>query len=116
MNIFYYLNIKEKNILNQINDICSHCKEGILQYICAYFPYSEEHLKCNKCDSTYNIKYKQMWTEDIQNLAGNMLDVLEEDFENRGMKLTVSKENELYNKLQDLLEEFSTGDFKNQIG
>ena len=97
--------------MEQISDICPHCNKGILQYIWASFPYNEEHLKCNKCDSTYNIHYKQMWTEDIQNLAGNMLDVLEIEFKKRDMKLSDNKNDELYNKLLLILEEFSTGDY-----
>lgn len=103
------LNIKT----NQIGDICPHCGKGKLVYVSGSFPYSEEYLWCKDCNSTFNIKYKQMWTEDINSLACDMHDTMENEFKKRDMKLTNKKSNELYEKIQNLLEEFGTGDYRN---
>ena len=102
----------------QIGDICPHCKKHKLVYAHSYYPYSDEHLICygkagDGCNSTYLIKYKQMWTEEINGLSCDMMDVLEATFEKRGMKLTSEKSDELYEKLQEMLEEFGTGDYRN---
>ena len=35
-------------------DICPHCKKGKLIHIPEVFPYTIDHLQCDKCDSTYN--------------------------------------------------------------
>lgn len=50
---------KEKVFLKE-GDKCPHCTEnpnitdiGTLEIIPANEPYSDEHLMCNKCDSTY---------------------------------------------------------------
>ena len=98
--------------INQIGDICPQCNEDKLKYMYEYFPYTDEHLWCEECNSTFNIKYKQMWTEDINGLACDMHDVLEAKFKERGMKLTNEKSDEIYEKIQNILEEFSTGDYK----
>ena len=37
------------------NDVCPHCKKGKLEIINADEPYSDKHLMCNVCDSTYPI-------------------------------------------------------------
>ncbi len=98
--------------MTQIGDTCSHCNEGTLVYRYEYYPYTHEHLECSTCNSTYNIKYKQMWTEDVNGLACDMMDKVEEEFKKRKMKLTSKKSDEMYSKLQDMLEQFSTGDYK----
>jgi len=99
--------------INQVGDICSTCNKNKLVYVRDTYPYSEEYLWCKECNSTYNIKYKQMWTEDINSLACDMYDTMKSEFKKRGMKLTNKKSDELYEKIQDLLEEFGTGDYKN---
>lgn len=35
------------------DSLCPHCKQGNLVSICGVFPYSLDHLQCEKCDSTY---------------------------------------------------------------
>ena len=98
----------------QIGDICPNCNKNKLVYSYENYPHSTEHLSCYKgCESTYLIKYKQMWTEDINGLSCDMHDVLEAEFKKRGMKLTSEKSDELYEKFQDMLEEFSVGDYRN---
>ena len=37
------------------NDLCPHCKQDKLQYMKENFPYTDEHLWCEKCNSTFNI-------------------------------------------------------------
>lgn len=39
-----------------IGNICPHCKNGILQYVGPNEPYSNAHLQCERCDSTFNIE------------------------------------------------------------
>ena len=37
-------------------DECPHCKNGILELVRGTepeLPYTDDHLMCNKCDSTY---------------------------------------------------------------
>lgn len=34
---------------------CPDCKVGILEYVSASEPYSDEHYQCSKCDGTYPI-------------------------------------------------------------
>ena len=99
--------------INQVGDICPNCSKSKLVYINGSYPSSEEYLWCKECSSKFSIKYKQMWTEDINSLACDMYDTMESEFKKRGMKLSNKKSDELYEKIQDLLEEFGTGDYKN---
>ena len=105
--------------INQIGDICPQCNKQKLVYVGEGFPYTDEYLWCSEnyekeigCNSTFSIKYKQIWTEDVNGIACDMHDVLEKEFKERGMKLTNEKSDEIYEKLQNILEEFSTGDYK----
>ena len=66
--------------VTQIGDICPHCNEGTLKYVGKYYPYNDEHLECSNCNSTYLIKYKQMWNDDINSLSCDMHDILENEF------------------------------------
>ena len=34
--------------------ICPHCEEKAVGKVKGVFPYSEDHLQCGECDSTYN--------------------------------------------------------------
>ena len=100
--------------INQVGDICPQCNKDKLVYVGESRPYSDEYLLCyNGCNSTFLIKYKQMWTEEINALACDMHDVLEKKFKERDTKLTTEKSDELYEKLNDMLEEFGTGDYRN---
>jgi hypothetical protein len=56
-----------------------------------------------------------MYTEDVQNISGDMLDIMLEKFEERGMCISTKKEDELYDALNDLVEQFSTGDYRNHL-
>jgi hypothetical protein len=38
---------------------CPHCKEGSIEPVKGTEPYSEDHLMCNKCDSTFNKEEKK---------------------------------------------------------
>jgi len=35
--------------------LCNHCNDGFLKFINGVEPYNEDHLQCEKCDSTYCI-------------------------------------------------------------
>ena len=99
--------------VTQIGDICPHCNQGKLRYVWECYPHTDEHLECSDCNSTYLIKYKQMWNDDINSLSCDMHDALEKEFKERGMKLTNQKSDEIYEKIQKILEEFGTGDYRN---
>lgn len=101
--------------VKQINDKCPFCIIGTLQYKGEFYPYTDEHLSCNECDGTYTLNYKPLWTEDVQSLANDMLDVMEKDFEKRGIVLSNEKIDEVYKKLTDFLDYFSTGDYKRHL-
>ena len=105
--------------IRQIGDICPRCNKDKLQYEhggyqeCQYLVDLDEYLKCSSCKSVFLLKYKQMHIDDINLLACDMHDVMEAEFKRRGMKLTIEKSDEIYNKLKGILSEFSTGIFKN---
>ena len=44
-----------ENILDKKDNVCKHCKKGLLNIIEACEPYHNKHLQCNFCDSTYSI-------------------------------------------------------------
>jgi len=98
--------------MNKINDTCPHCKNGFLQFINEYYPYNIDHLKCNKCDSTYTLNYKPLWSEDKISLNCSMMNLLEEEFAKRKMEISGEKLDELYNFIDVFLEQFSTGDYR----
>ena len=101
--------------LIQIGEKCPHCKneDSALKYIGNSSPFSDEHLWCDKCNSTFLIKYKQMWQEDINGLTVNLIDVIEEEFKKRGMVLTDEKSDILFDEFVDLLDKFGAGDYRN---
>lgn len=37
------------------HDRCEHCGIGTLEIVLANEPYTDDHLICNWCDSTYNL-------------------------------------------------------------
>lgn len=39
--------------------LCPHCEQDILVYCAASEPWSDEHLICPFCDSTYNIRQEE---------------------------------------------------------
>ena len=43
----------DPNTRLSVDDTCPHCFKCGLKYITADYPYSEEHLQCPYCDSTY---------------------------------------------------------------
>jgi len=45
--------MKEK-IKPYVGLTCPYCKKGKLIHIPEVFPYTIDHLQCDKCDSTYN--------------------------------------------------------------
>ena len=113
----------------QVGSICPNCKENRLKYVGASFPYSEEYLWCDEiykteensnkvietgigCNSTYNLKYKIMWQDDVNSLACDMHDVFEAELKKRGYTLTGEKSDKVYDKLTEMLDEFGTSDYK----
>lgn len=40
------------------NDCCEHCGNGLLQLVKGNAPYTEDHLMCEWCNSTYLIEEK----------------------------------------------------------
>ncbi len=99
----------------KINDICPHCKKGKLKYAYANFPFSDEHLICDICDSTYNIKYDQMWSEDVNKIASKISTQILLELEERKMHITDDEFDKIFEGLQDILAPFSTGDYKNHL-
>jgi len=104
----------------QIGDLCPQCKSQKLVYVGSNAPYSEEYLWCSEdyetgigCNSTFSIKYKQMWAEDVNSLTVKLIDVIEDEFKKRNMTLSDEKSDELFDNFQEMLEQFSTGDYKN---
>ena len=95
--------------------ICPNCKEGKLIYTYGNELYSDSFLSCPNCDSTYAIKYKQMFLEDVWHISGEMMDVLLKEFEYRGMCIDQKTEDSLFKKISDMIEVFSTGEYKNHI-
>ena len=103
----------------QLNDKCSNCIEsktaeiGKLQYIKEYYPYIEEHLWCKKCNSTYVLDHKVLWQDEINNIACDMIDILEARLRKAGMILAVDESDILYGKVIDIISDFGTGDYRN---
>lgn len=53
-----YLKLINKNKTHYpiIKSECPICLNGKIKYMTEQYPYSEEHLYCNNCNSTFNIK------------------------------------------------------------
>jgi len=106
-----------KNRKLQLNDKCPNCiknnmdKIGRLVYMYEYFPYSDEHLWCENCNSTYSLNHKVLWQEDINSICCDMIDALEKRLNEAGMVLSDS--DIIYDKIIELIENFGTGDYKN---
>jgi hypothetical protein len=105
----------------QINDICPNCIKnkietpGRLVYMYEHFPYSDEHLWCKTCNSTYSINYKQMWMDDVNGIAADVCDFVEEKLEKINMKLRDDVSDEIFESIHIILEKYSTGDYKNHL-
>jgi len=104
-----------QNKHNQIYDVCPHCNNGKLQYMYEHFPYSDEHLWCESCNSTFLLNYKQMWMEDVNDIASEVCNFVEYKLERREMKLRDDISNEIFDAIQNILEKYSTGDYKKHI-
>ena len=102
-------------IVNQINDICPHCGKDVLHYREPPYPY-DSYLSCLTCDSTYLLKYNPLWTEDVNNIGCDMMDIIEKEFKDRGIILSDVKSDELYDKIRDFLDSYSVGYYRNQMG
>ena len=44
-------------------DICPFCNEAHLEPVKGVEPFSEDHMICPRCDSTYNIKEPRPFSE-----------------------------------------------------
>ena len=105
--------------MNNFGDECPHCKEhkleplGILMLIRGDEPYNVDHLECTECGSTYNLDYYPLWQEEINNIASEACDVVQEKLDVYRLKLPVDKENELYDLLLNFLDQYGYGDYKN---
>jgi hypothetical protein len=100
------------------SDLCPHCKEhgiepnGILCLMREQFPYTTDHLSCNKCGSTYNLKFEPLWQEDINGLACDTCDFLQEKLSKYKIQLDTEKEDELVDLIVNYLDKFGYGDYK----
>lgn len=47
--------IKERLKDGRIQRKCTHCEDGILEFVNGCQPYTIDHLQCPTCDSTYNL-------------------------------------------------------------
>ena len=47
--------IKERLKDGRITRNCTHCGDGVLEFVNGYQPYTIDHLQCPTCDSTYNL-------------------------------------------------------------
>jgi hypothetical protein len=103
----------------QINDSCPNCiknkleKIGKLQYVGGNFPYTDEYLWCNNCNSTYSVNHKVLWQEDINSIACDMIDALEKRMKEVGMVLDDDKSDILFDNIIEIIDEFGTGDYRN---
>jgi transcription elongation factor Elf1 len=95
--------------------ICPNCKKGKLIYTYNDEPYKDSFLSCPNCDNTYKIKYNQMFLEDVLHISGEMIEVLLKEFKDRGMCIDQKTEDSLFEKISDMIEDFSTGDYKNHL-
>lgn len=103
-------------MIKNIGDKCTNCNKGILQFISEHYPYNISHLKCNNCDSTFTLKYKPLWSEDKNSLNSDMISLVEKEFKVRGINFSDEKSDELCDLLDCFLEQFSTGDYRRQLG
>jgi hypothetical protein len=103
----------------QLNDQCPNCikynleKIGKLQYMYEHHPYTNEYLLCVNCNSKYSLNHKVLWQEEINTLAVDMHDVLENKLTEIGMILDVKDSDIIYDKLVDMIEQYGTGDYRN---
>jgi len=105
----------------QLNDKCPHCinheeefgEIGYLYLIETYEPYSEAHLCCSNCSSTYLLRHKVMYQDDINTLAVNMHDVLEDKLKEIGMVLDREDSDAIYDSILISIDKFGTGDYRN---
>ena len=105
----------------QLNDDCPHCIKhreefkviGKLNLIKAYEPYSDAHLCCGNCSSTYLLRHKVLWQEEINTLAVDMHDVLEAKLKEIGMVLDREESDEIYDDILKSIDRFGTGDYRN---
>ncbi len=101
--------------MNIVNSLCPHCKKGNLIYVYANHPYNDEHLICKECDSTYNIEYNQLWLEDVQHIAGEMIDVLLDEFKERNIELDTKEEDKIFDSLVSIVSIYSTQRYKKEF-
>jgi len=108
-----------KNRKLQLNDKCPNCiknnskKIGRLVYMYEHFPYSNEHLWCKECNSTYSLTHKILWQDDINNISCDMIDVLEKRLKEVNMVLSNEDSDIIFDKIIELISDFGTGNYRN---
>ena len=45
--------------MNKIGDTCLHCKKGYLVLVPENFPWNEDYLWCEECNSTFSLSIKE---------------------------------------------------------
>jgi len=103
----------------QLNDYCPHCEEkvldthGKLNLIGHSWPYSEAHLCCSNCSSTYTLNHEVLYQEEINSLAVQMHDVLEAKLKEIGMSMKREVSDMVYDDILRTIDRFGTGDYRN---
>lgn len=40
-------------------ELCSECRTGVLEFVKGSEPYTDDHLQCSYCDSTFNLESEE---------------------------------------------------------
>jgi len=97
----------------QQHDLCPECHKDKLRYAYANEPYTSEHLWCQKCNSTFTLKQVQLWMDDVNNIASEVCDFVEYKLQKRKYKLRGIESDKIFDMITDILDVYSTGDYKN---
>jgi uncharacterized protein YbaR (Trm112 family) len=97
----------------QLNDICPNCKIGKLQYMYEHFPYSDEHLWCENCNSAYSLNHKVLWQEDLNSLTCDIIDFIEEKINKHGIVLSDENSDKMFDKIVDAIGVLGIEEYRN---
>ena len=94
--------IKEK-------DICPTCAVGTIKLVFGDYPYNIDHLKCDYCDSTYTLKYDILYQEDVNTIASETCDFIQEKLRKYMVELQSKDENLIFDFILNLIDKHSSG-------
>jgi len=109
--------MNQNSMTKCIGDSCEKCHDTKLIYVAEHYPHTSSHFSCPKCDSTYGVGCKIMYTEDSQTITCRMVDELSAYLSERGYDFDGKGLDDIHEMILEKIENrFGIQQYKHQMG